>query len=97
MLAAMRRNRPLGAVLGALLLAAAGGCRKSPAEPWRGMNVIWISFDSAQVSEDFEVVMVDQFTTMLDLLSGVRITLTLDFGIDLGQGSCVLSAGRLQP
>ncbi len=40
----MRRLR-----IAALLLAAAAcGCRKDPADAWRGMNVIWISFDSVR-------------------------------------------------
>jgi arylsulfatase A-like enzyme len=33
-------------VAGFVLLAA--GCRKSPADAWHGMNVIWISFDSVR-------------------------------------------------
>ncbi|HVQ55083.1 MAG TPA: sulfatase-like hydrolase/transferase, partial [Thermoanaerobaculia bacterium] len=36
-------------VLAVLLLAAVlPGCRKDPADAWRGMNVIWISFDSVR-------------------------------------------------
>jgi arylsulfatase A-like enzyme len=31
----------------AAVWAASGGCRRGP-EPWRGMNVIWISFDSVR-------------------------------------------------
>ena len=37
--------------IAALLLAAAASasaCRKDPADAWRGMNVIWISFDSVR-------------------------------------------------
>jgi arylsulfatase len=30
------------------LAALFGGCRKGPTERWRGMNVIWISFDSVR-------------------------------------------------
>ena len=28
--------------------AALGGCRRDPAAAWRGMNVVWISFDSVR-------------------------------------------------
>ena len=37
-------------VAGALagLWAASGGCRSDPAAAWRGMNVVWISFDSVR-------------------------------------------------
>ncbi len=45
MLGAMKRGRGLFAFL---LVAAAWGCRRSPADAWRGMNVIWISFDSVR-------------------------------------------------
>jgi arylsulfatase A-like enzyme len=36
--------------LAAIALAAAGllACRRGPADSWRGMNVIWISFDSVR-------------------------------------------------
>jgi arylsulfatase A-like enzyme len=45
--AMIRRLAPLPALLLAVSLAsAASGCRKDPADAWRGMNVIWISFDS---------------------------------------------------
>jgi arylsulfatase A-like enzyme len=32
----------------AALWTASGGCRRDPASAWRGMNVIWISFDSVR-------------------------------------------------
>ena len=32
----------------AALLLAVSACRKDPADAWRGMNVIWISFDSVR-------------------------------------------------
>src|SRR6185436_8882111 len=52
MLGAMIRRlaSPIAArlsVLSALALVAAG-CGKDPARSWRGMNVIWISFDSVR-------------------------------------------------
>ena len=46
----MRRARTVF-VVAALALAAslaASACRKDPAAAWRGMNVIWISFDSVR-------------------------------------------------
>ncbi len=43
----MRRFALLAAVL-ALAAGAAAACRRGPADAWRGMNVIWISFDSVR-------------------------------------------------
>ncbi|MGE5413372.1 MAG: sulfatase [Syntrophomonadaceae bacterium] len=42
--------RRLAVLAAALVLAAftAGACRRGPADAWRGMNVIWISFDSVR-------------------------------------------------
>jgi arylsulfatase A-like enzyme len=34
--------------IAAALCAASGGCRRDPARAWRGMNVVWISFDSVR-------------------------------------------------
>ena len=39
--------RRLAAAVAALALGAAG-CHKAPSDAWRGMNVIWISFDSVR-------------------------------------------------
>ena len=44
--AMIRRLGLVGAVL--LLALGALACRKDPARAWRGMNVIWISFDSVR-------------------------------------------------
>ncbi|HWZ86151.1 MAG TPA: sulfatase [Thermoanaerobaculia bacterium] len=41
-----RRRLIAAAVVGIALCAAA--CRKDPSDAWRGMNVIWISFDSVR-------------------------------------------------
>ena len=48
--AMIRRFAPLAAALLAALTVSPGawGCRKDPARAWRGMNVIWISFDSVR-------------------------------------------------
>src|SRR4029077_8537630 len=48
--APLRRARPLLARALSVVLAAAGGaaCRKDSSSAWRGMNVIWISFDSVR-------------------------------------------------
>jgi arylsulfatase A-like enzyme len=76
MLAPMRRNRPFGAVLGALLLAALPGCRKSPSDAWRGMNVIWISFDSVRADHCSFEGYARKTTPQLDRLAarGVRFS-----------------------
>jgi len=47
MLGAMIRRFAPAAFLFAIALLAAG-CGKDPARSWRGMNVIWISFDSVR-------------------------------------------------
>ena len=47
MLGAMIRRCALAALLFAMTIFAAG-CGKDPARSWRGMNVIWISFDSVR-------------------------------------------------
>jgi arylsulfatase A-like enzyme len=36
------------AVVLAAAFAAVGACRRDPAKAWRGMNVVWISFDSVR-------------------------------------------------
>jgi arylsulfatase A-like enzyme len=36
------------ALVAALFVFCLGGCRQNPAARWRGMNVIWISFDSVR-------------------------------------------------
>ncbi|MEX0878659.1 MAG: sulfatase [Thermoanaerobaculia bacterium] len=43
-----RSGRPLLAGLAVVAALGASGCRKEASEPWRGMNVIWISFDSVR-------------------------------------------------
>ena len=47
--AMIRRFAPLAsAILFARCRSRATGCRKDPSDAWRGMNVIWISFDSVR-------------------------------------------------
>lgn len=46
--AARQSARRVIAVLSVFAALCAPGCRKSVSEPWRGMNVIWISFDSVR-------------------------------------------------
>ena len=41
----MRRSLRIAALF---LAASASACRKDPTDAWRGMNVIWISFDSVR-------------------------------------------------
>ena len=43
----MRRLSILAAAI-VIASAAGAGCRRGPAEAWRGMNVVWISFDSVR-------------------------------------------------
>ena len=42
------RVRRLAALVALALAAVLPACRKDPADAWRGMNVIWISFDSVR-------------------------------------------------
>ncbi len=49
MLRAMIRRRALLTLLTLLALAVAtAACRRDPADAWKGMNVVWISFDSVR-------------------------------------------------
>ncbi len=79
MLAPMKRDRRLGALLAATILfstAAASGCRKAPGDAWRGMNIIWISFDSVRADHCSFEGYARKTTPQLDALAsrGVRFS-----------------------
>jgi len=46
--AMIRRFAPLASAILFAMSLGATGCRKDPSDAWRGMNVIWISFDSVR-------------------------------------------------
>ncbi len=83
MLAPMKRHRPIGALLAAILLSAAAvspsGCRKDPADAWQGMNVVWISFDSVRADHCSFEGYGRKTTPQLDALAarGVRFSRTI--------------------
>jgi arylsulfatase A-like enzyme len=68
---------PLAAA--AAVLAAASGCRRDPAAAWRGMNVVWISFDSVRADHCSFEGYARKTTPLLDTVAarGVRFPRTV--------------------
>lgn len=74
------RRRGAFTVLGLALLAlAVSACRRDPAAAWRGMNVVWISFDSVRADHCSFDGYARNTTPQLDLLAarGVRFPKTV--------------------